>query len=310
MRPNRDGFVMAIRHSGIDCTADEECQMRTTPFAAAHTVPALPGIGLRPPHYQQILQEQPRIGWFEVHSENYFGAGGQPLHVLERIRGTYPLSLHGVGLSLGSTGPLAKRHLQLLCDLISRIEPGLVSEHLSWGRVGPRHLNDLLPLPYTEEALDVVCDHIDEVQERIRRQILVENISSYIQFRHSTMPEAEFIAGVARRTGCGILLDVNNLYVNEANHGLDPVSYLDAMPAGAIREIHLAGHEQLGSLLIDTHGTRVAAPVWELYARAVDRFGPVPTLIEWDTDIPPLDVLLEESDHAGDIMRARHAFAS
>ncbi|SEJ37514.1 MNIO family bufferin maturase [Paraburkholderia diazotrophica] len=280
------------------------------PFATAQTVPASAGVGLRPVHYRQILEERPRVGWFEVHSENYFGSGGQPLHYLESIRDAYPLSLHGVGLSLGSAGPLDEDHLGRLGDLISRIEPGLVSEHLSWGRVGPRHLNDLLPLPYTEEALEVVCDHIDEVQERLHRQILVENISSYVQFRHSTMPEGEFIARVARRTGCGILLDVNNLYVNEANNGIDPVAYLDALPVSAICEMHLAGHDRAGTLLIDTHGTRVAAPVWELYAQALDRFGPVATLIEWDTDIPPLEVLLEEVRHAATVMRSRHAFTT
>jgi uncharacterized protein (UPF0276 family) len=293
-------------------TAEEDCQMCTpaSPFAVVHTVPDSTGIGLRPPHYQQILRERPRVGWFEVHSENYFGAGGQPLRYLERIRDAYPLSLHGVGLSLGSTGPLDNEHLRHLGDLISRIQPGLVSEHLSWGRVGSRHLNDLLPLPYTEEALDVVCDHIDEVQERLHRQILIENISSYIQFRHSTMPEGEFIAHVAGRTGCGILLDVNNLYVNGANNDIDHEAYLDALPVDAIREIHLAGHDRAGELLIDTHGARVAPAVWELYARALDRFGPVPTLIEWDTNIPPLEVLLEESSHASTLMRARHALAS
>ena len=280
------------------------------PFATAQTVPASTGVGLRPVHYRQILQERPRVGWFEVHSENYFGAGGQPLHNLESIRDAYPLSLHGVGLSLGSTGALDEDHLRRLGDLISRIQPGLVSEHLSWGRVGPRHLNDLLPLPYTEEALGVVCDHIDEVQERLRRQILVENISSYIQFRQSTIPEGEFIARVTRRTGCGILLDVNNLYVNEANNGIDPVAYLDALPVSSIREIHLAGHDRAGTLLIDTHGTRVAAPVWELYAQALDRCGPVATLIEWDTDIPPLEVLLDEARHAATVMRSRHAFTT
>jgi uncharacterized protein (UPF0276 family) len=285
-------------------------QALTAPFATVQTVPASAGVGLRPVHYQQILQERPRVGWFEVHSENYFGAGGQPLHYLESIRDAYALSLHGVGLSLGSVGPLDEDHLRRLGDLISRIQPGLVSEHLSWGRVGPRHLNDLLPLPYTEEALDVVCDHIDEVQERLRRQILVENITSYVQFRHSTMPEGEFIACVARRTGCGILLDVNNLYVNEANNGIDPVAYLDALPVSSIREIHLAGHDRAGTLLIDTHGTRVAAPVWELYAQALDRFGPVATLIEWDTDIPPLEVLLDEARHAASVMRSRHAFTT
>ncbi|GJH06123.1 DUF692 domain-containing protein [Paraburkholderia terrae] len=284
--------------------------MHTPTFAASHAVPILSGIGLRPPHYQRVLQERPRIGWFEVHSENYFGAGGQPLHYLEHIRDMYPLSLHGVGLSLGSASPLDPVHLRHLCDLVRRVQPGLVSEHLSWGRIGPIHLNDLLPLPYTQEALDVVCDHVEEVQDRLQRQILVENISSYIQFRHSTLPEGEFIAEVARRTGCGILLDINNLYVNEVNNGVDPVSWLDAIPSAAIREIHLAGHDRVGNLLIDTHGTRVAAPVWKLYAKALDRFGPIPTLIEWDTDIPLLDVLLEESSLADALMREHHAFAS
>jgi uncharacterized protein (UPF0276 family) len=280
------------------------------PFATAQTIHASTGVGLRPVHYRQILAERPRVGWFEVHSENYFGAGGQPLHHLESICDTYPLSLHGVGLSLGSVGPLDEEHLRRLGDLISRIQPGLVSEHLSWGRVGPKHLNDLLPLPYTEEALDVVCDHIDQVQERLRRQILVENITSYLQFRHSTIPEGEFIACVARRTDCGILLDVNNLYVNEVNNGIDPVAYLDALPGPAIREIHLAGYDRAGTLLIDTHGTRVAAPVWALYAQALDRFGPVATLVEWDTDIPSLEVLLDEASHADAVMRERHALAT
>jgi uncharacterized protein len=281
-----------------------------TRFAAPQPIPVLAGIGLRPVHYQQILEERPAIGWFEVHSENYFGAGGQPLYYLERIRDAYPLSLHGVGLCLGSTSRPDPVHLQRLHDLVDRIEPGLVSEHLSWGSAGGRFLNDLLPLPYTAEAFAVVRDHVDEAQEQLRRQILVENISSYIQFRHSTIAESEFIAALSECTGCGILLDVNNLYVNEANHGIEPLRYLDGLPASAVKEIHLAGHDRAGDLLIDTHGTRVAGPVWELYRQAVDRFGPRPTLIEWDTDIPGLAVLLDEARQAAAILRSDDAFAA
>ncbi|MGU7779195.1 MNIO family bufferin maturase [Burkholderia sp. PU8-34] len=286
--------------------------MHTPPtcFAAPQSIPVQAGVGLRPVHYQQILTERPAVGWFEVHSENYFGAGGQPLYYLERVRDGYPLSLHGVGLCLGSTGELDRIHLQHLDELVRRIEPGLVSEHLSWGRAGRRFLNDLLPLPYTEEAFAVVCDHIDEVQERLRRPILIENISSYVRFRHSTMPESEFIARLVRRTGCGILLDINNLYVNEANHGIEPRAYLDALPADAVWEIHLAGHDRAGGLLIDTHGTRVAEPVWALFRQAVERFGPIATLIEWDADIPAFEVLLEEAGKATTIMRNHDAFAA
>ncbi len=237
-----------------------------------------------------------------MHSENYFGEGGQPHRFLERIRADYPLSLHGVGLGLGSTAPLDLDHLSKLERLIGRYEPGLVSEHLCWSAAGGRHLNDLLPLPYTEEALAHVCGRIDQAQHLLGRQLLIENVSSYLQFRHSTIPEWEFLAEVSRRSGSAILLDVNNIYVNAVNHGFDPLTYLAAVPLAAVREIHLAGFDDSGACLIDTHGTPVAAEVWSLYREAVGRFGPRPTLIEWDTDIPPLDVLLAEASKAAGIL--------
>lgn len=274
------------------------------------TAPGLPrraGIGLRAPHYRPLLKLLPDVGWLEVHSENYFGDGGQPLHYLERARSHYPLSLHGVGLSLGSAQGLDRGHLQALARLVQRVEPALVSEHLSWGAVPGRHLNDLLPLPYTEEALAVTAANVREVQDTLGRQILVENISSYLRFRHSTLGEAEFIAALVGETGCGVLLDVNNIYVSAMNHGFDPGSFLEAIPPGSVHEIHLAGFDRAGELLIDTHGTRVAPPVWALYRRALARFGAVPTLIEWDTDLPPLDVLLAEAASAERLMAVHHA---
>jgi hypothetical protein len=268
------------------------------------------GIGLRAAHYREVLETLPGIGWFEVHSENYFGDGGQPLHYLERVRARYPVSLHGVGLSLGRADALDRTHLRLLGRLVERIAPTLVSEHLCWGSVPDRHLNDLLPLPYTEEALEVVCAHVDEAQEFLRRRILLENISSYLRFRHSTIPEWEFVAEVARRTGCGVLLDANNIYVSACNHGFDPRSYLNAIDPLSVGEIHLAGFERVGGLLVDTHGRRVAGEVWALYEQVVARVGPVPTLVEWDTDIPPLAVLLEEAATAQSILERRHARAA
>jgi uncharacterized protein (UPF0276 family) len=191
--------------------------------------PAIPckvGVGLRAPHYAEILSTQPQMGWFEVHSENYFGAGGQPLHYLEQIRSRYPVSLHGVGLSLGSVDALDKEHLRKLKSLVRRIDPCLVSEHLSWGTIAGRHLNDLLPLPYTEEALRVVCRHVAQAQDFLDRQILVENISAYLQFQNSTMAEADFIVALLSESGCGLLLDINNIYVNAVNHGVDALAYL------------------------------------------------------------------------------------
>jgi uncharacterized protein len=269
-----------------------------------HT-PAIPlraGIGARAPHYRELLARRPDIGWLEVHSENYFGDGGQPLHMLERLRELYPLSLHGVGLSLGSADALDTAHLERLRRLVRRFEPGLVSEHLSWGAFGARHLNDLVPLPYTDEALAVVCRHVARTQEFLGRRILVENVSSCLRWRHSAIPEWEFVAEVSRRSGCGILLDVNNIHVAAHNHGFDPLRYLDAIPAEAVGEIHLAGFDDSGDgLLIDTHGKPVADAVWALYRRAVERIGVRPTLIEWDTDLPALDVLLGEATTADGI---------
>ncbi|MGF6920680.1 MNIO family bufferin maturase [Paraburkholderia sp. 40] len=279
-------------------------------FEVPAEIPCRVGIGLRAPHYRQILSERPAIGWMEVHSENYFGDGGQPLHYLQRIRDAYPLSLHGVGLCLGTTDHLDRDHLRRLRVLVERFEPGLVSEHLSWGVVAGRFLNDLLPLPYTEEALAVLCEHVHEAQDYLGRQILVENVSSYIRFRHSTIPEHEFVTELAARTDCGILLDVNNVHVNAVNHGIDPLRYLEAMPVHAVKEIHLAGFDRVHDLLIDTHGQRVAEPVWRLYRRAAKRFGAVPTLIEWDTDIPELAVLLDEAGKASAILGDEHAVSA
>ena len=260
--------------------------------------PGLPlggtGIGLRAPHYAEILERRPALGFLEVHSENFFCAGGAPLDWLERFRAAYALSLHGVGLSLGSADPLDERHLASLESLVRRFEPALVSEHLCWSSFGGRHANDLLPLPYTEEALDHVVGRIEQVQERLARKILVENVSSYVEFAHSTIPEWEFVAEAARRSGCGVLLDVNNAWVSSVNHGFDARRYIAAIDPGLVGEVHLAGFERAGDLLIDTHGARVSADVWALYGAALARFGPRPTLVEWDTDIPALDVLLDE----------------
>ena len=265
-------------------------------------MPVSAGVGLRSPHYREILETNPDIGWLEVHSENYFGRGGQPLAFLERLRARYPVSLHGVGLSLGSADGLRHSHLTQLKALADRIEPALVSDHLCWGAIGDRHLNDLLPLPYTEEALDVVCANVGHAQDVLGRELVVENVSSYLQFSDSRIPEWEFVAEVARRSGCGLLLDVNNIYVSAVNHGFDALRYLDAIPAESVREIHLAGFDSNGQCLIDTHGRPVAGPVWNLYGEALSRVGPMPTLIEWDTDLPPLSVLLGEARKAQEIL--------
>ena len=277
---------------------------------ATAAILARAGIGLRAPHCREIIDTRPDIAWVEVHSENYFGDGGQPHQFLERIRRDHPLSLHGVGLAIGSAAPLDRGHLDKLVRLIARYEPGLVSEHLCWGAAGGRHLNDLLPLPYTEEALAHVCGRIEQTQAHLGRQILIENVSSYLQFRHSTIPEWEFLAEVAARSGCAILLDVNNIYVSAVNHGFDALTYLNAIPAAAVREIHLAGFDASGPCLIDTHGTAVSDDVWTLYRAAIARLGPRPTLIEWDTDIPALGVLLAEAAKATRILENVHAIAA
>ena len=273
-------------------------------------LPVAAGIGLRAPHLRHVQAELPPVAWFEVHSENYFADGGPALAALDRIRADYPLSLHGVGMSLGSTDPLARAHLAKLARLIARVDPALVSEHLCWSGVEGRHFNDLLPLPYTDEALSHVCSRVAEVQDYLGRQIAVENVSSYFAFAEATIPEWEFVAAVARRTGCRLLLDVNNIYVNAVNHGFSADAYLMAIPPDAVAEIHLAGFDASGPCLIDTHGTRVAPDVWALYRRAIARFGPRPTLLEWDLDLPAFAVLEEEAATAQAILAAQHALAA
>ena len=265
-------------------------------------IPAHAGVGLRAPHYHEVIENRPDIAWFEVHSENFFADGGKPHEILEQVRAHYPLSLHGVGLSLGSTDPLSTWHLDKLKGLIGRYEPGLVSEHLCWSSVDNRYLNDLLPLPYTEEALHHVTARIEQAQDYLGRQILIENLSSYLQFTDSSIPEWEFLAAVAKASGCGILLDVNNIYVNASNHGFDPMMYLNAIPVSAVQEMHLAGHSNEGDCLIDTHSKPVTDAVWQLYTHAVARFWRIPTLIEWDIDIPALQVLRDEAHRAQHIM--------
>ncbi|ODV03929.1 MAG: hypothetical protein ABT20_14340 [Rubrivivax sp. SCN 70-15] len=256
------------------------------------------GVGLRAAHYGDFLSRRHDVGWLEVHSENYFGAGGYDLHVLHRLRADHPLSIHGVGLALGSADPETGRHVARLARLVEATEPALVSEHLCWGRGFGRHFNDLLPLPYTQQALALMIERVSRLQEALGRHVLIENVSSYLEFRASEIPEGEFIAELARRSGCGVLLDVNNLYVNQLNHGSDALATMRAIAPGSVAEIHLAGHLVAPHCVVDTHGDRVAEPVWALYRAALERFGAVPTLIEWDTDIPPLEVLLDEARHA------------
>ena len=265
------------------------------------------GIGLRAPHVDELLASRPAIGWLEVHAENYMG-GGPAIRALERLRRDYPLSVHGVGLSLGSADGLDRAHLERLAALVERLDPALVSEHLSWSVAGGAYLNDLLPLPYTGESLELVGEHVQRVQDRLRRRLLVENPSGYLSFAASTIPEVEFLGALARRTGCGLLCDVNNAYVTCRNTGGDAEAYLDAVDPDAVGEIHLAGHAVNDAdghpVLIDDHGAPVADAVWRLYARALGRFGAVPTLIEWDTDLPPLTRLLDEAATAGRVLRA------
>jgi uncharacterized protein (UPF0276 family) len=284
-----------------------------TLISSPQVEPARCGIGLRSPHLAEVMARRPRVGWLEVHPENYMGAPAAA-DALEHLRTDYPLSLHCVGLSLGSADGIDADHLGRLKALAHRLEPCRVSEHMSWSAHGGAWLNDLLPLPYTEESLAVICGNVDRMQTALGRQILVENPSSYLSYRDSTMPEAVFLAELVRRTGCGILCDINNIYVSAHNLGLDPQDYLWTLPAAAVGEIHLAGHarnEIDGQvLLIDDHGGRVIDPVWALYRDAVDRFGPVPTMIEWDTALPPLDVLLAEAAQADAVAEVRHARAA
>jgi uncharacterized protein (UPF0276 family) len=263
------------------------------------SIPAAAGIGLRGPHYRDIVDQKPAVGWLEAHSENYFGDGGIPLYYLEKCRAHYPLSLHGVGLSLGSADPLSRHHLQQLKSLIDRFEPGLVSEHLSWGSIDGRYFNDLLPMPYTEESLNHFCSRVVQTQEYLRRQILIENPSSYLTYAHSTIPEWEYFVEIANRSGCGLLVDVNNIYVSAQNHGFDGKHYIEQIPARHVGEIHLAGftvntYDDV-EILIDDHGSAVAEEVWQLFDFATAQYGPKPSLMEWDSDIPALDALLAEA---------------
>jgi len=286
----------------------------TTHALSPEPIPVRAGIGLRAQHQRAILEQRPTVGWLEAHSENYFAAGGSQPAFLERLRAEYPLSLHGVGLSLGSTDPLDRAHLSELARIVRRFEPALVSEHLSWGHVLGTHFNDLLPLPYTEEALRHVVARVREVQDRLGRQILIENVSSYLEFTCSALREWEFLAALAFESGCGLLLDVNNIHVSAHNHGFDARAFLAGVPVKAVQEIHLAGHARNDcdgrEILIDTHGTHVSAEVWALYADAVRRFGNVPTLIEWDTDIPTLDVLVAEAHKADAVREQARALAA
>jgi hypothetical protein len=270
-------------------------------------IPPRAGVGLKPEHYGAILTDRPGIGWFEIHAENYMGDGGPPHHYLSLIREHYPVSLHGVGLSIGGADPLDRAHLARLRAVADRYEPGLFSEHLAWSSHDGIYRPDLLPLPYTGETLARVAAHIHEVQEAMGRRMLLENPSTYLTFETSTLSEIEFLSELVRRTGCGLLLDVNNVFVSAVNNGYAPEAYVDAFPLAAVGEIHLAGHAEDADddgapLLIDAHDRPVADPVWTLYARVIARTGPVPTLIEWDADVPDWPRLAAEARAAERVM--------
>lgn len=266
-------------------------------YTASHSLPSVAGIGLRAQHYGEVLREIPSLGWVEVHSENFFD-GGAPLHTLLRVREHFPVSLHGVGLGLASSSPLDKSHLSSLRRLCDRVEPAAVSEHLCWNAINSQVINDLLPFPYTQISLSHVAGRIEQVQESLGRRLLVENLSSYLCFSNSEMSEGEFLAVLSQRTGCGILLDVNNLYVNAVNLGIDPKLYIKSLPSNSVMEYHLAGHSMRDGCLVDTHSTRVCEEVWHLYEYALQQIGSRPTLIEWDNDIPALSVLMNEAARA------------
>jgi uncharacterized protein len=256
------------------------------------------GLGLRVDHYEAILEQSPSVDWFEALTENYLVPGGRPLHYLARVRERYPVALHGVSMSIGSTAPLDREYLEQLKTLVRRIDPAWVSDHLCWTGVAGRNTHDLLPLPYTEDVVSHVAKRVRIVQDVLERRILLENVSSYVGFRASALTEWEFARAVVEEADCLLLLDLNNVYVSSINHGFDPLTYLDAMPVDRVQQFHLAGHEDAGELLIDTHGEPVPEPVWALYESAVRRFGTVSTLIERDTHIPPLPALLAELEHA------------
>lgn len=267
------------------------------------TLPIRAGLGLKPEHFDYIISNQPDIGFFEIHAENYMVNGGPFHHYLTQIRNNYPLSIHGVGLSIGGESPLDIAHLKRIANLITRYQPQSFSEHLAWSTHNNTFLNDLLPLPYTTETLQRVCDHVDQVQNFLNRQILLENPATYIEFNNSTTPEPEFISDIIKKTGCGLLLDINNIYVSCINHQKDPLTYLKALPLNAVGEIHLAGFTEDDSIindriLIDSHGTPISKSVWRLYEQALKLSGACPTLIERDNNIPPFEVLQMEAAEA------------
>jgi len=273
------------------------------PIPAADPIPARAGVGLKPEHYQTILDEAPDLGWFEIHAENYMEAGGPPHHFLGAIRDRYPISVHGVGLSIGTAGSLDLAHLARLKQVCERYQPGLVSEHLAWSTHEGHYLNDLLPVPLTRATLDKVCEHIALVQDTLERRILLENPSTYVRFSETDMAETDFLAEVAERTGCGLLLDVNNVFVQATNHDFAPDAYIDAFPLHAVGEIHVAGHaedtdDDGAPLLIDAHGSPVCDPVWALLERVLKTTGRLPVLVEWDNDVPAFDRLHAEAKRA------------
>jgi uncharacterized protein len=276
-------------------------------MSIASNLPACTGVGFKPAHFRDILAAPQPLGFFEVHAENYMGAGGPPHAQLGALREHYALSVHGVGLSIGSMQPLNRDHLMRLKMLCDRYEPESFSEHLAWSSHDDVYLNDLLPLPYTQQTLARVAEHIDEVQTALGRQMLLENPSTYIRFSESTIPEVDFLTEISKRTGCGLLLDINNVFVSAKNHGTLPLPYLDSFPFDQVKEIHLGGHDEetddVGApLLIDTHGSPIAEAVWTLYARVVARAGALPTLIEWDNDVPDWPTLLAEAVAAQNIL--------
>lgn len=276
-------------------------------------LPAAPGLGFKPQHFAAIRDTRPDLGFFEIHAENYMGAGGAPHAMLTALRRDYAISIHGVGLSIG--GPsLDRAHLARVRALCDRYQPDSFSEHLAWSSHGTEYLNDLLPLPYTPEALQRICDHVDLVQEVLGHRLLLENPATYVTFAQSEIPEPEFLARIARRTGCGLLLDVNNVFVSCVNHRRDPLAWLDEFPLDLTGEIHLGGHdaEELpsGPLLIDSHGAEVAGPVWGLYSEVLDRAGPRPTLIEWDNDVPEWPALHAEARRAAALIADRRQYAA
>ncbi len=279
-------------------------------------LPLRTGVGFKPVHFRDIVAARQPLGFFEVHAENYMGAGGPPHAQLQKLHEDYALSIHGVGLSIGSPRPLDREHLKRLKALVERYRPESFSEHLAWSSHGEVYYNDLLPLPYTEETLARVAEHIDEVQSALGRQMLLENPSTYVLFAESTIPEVEFLRVVSDRTGCGLLLDVNNVFVSAKNHGTDALAYLERFPLERVKEIHLGGHDEQADdtgapLLIDAHGAPVVEPVWALYRHVIERAGPIATLIEWDNDVPAWKALLAEAERAGAVLaRAAHAAAA